>query len=69
MAYDSGTRTRLTGAMDALDHERFAAVGHDRIHHQLRVGAVDRDRVDRLVFAEIPGPPGVGCQGMVASRC
>jgi pimeloyl-ACP methyl ester carboxylesterase len=59
--YDSGTLARdLIGVMDALGHERFAVVGHDTGYIISYALAADhRDRVDRLVVAEIPGPPGV----------
>ena len=47
--------------MDALGHERFAVVGHDTGYIISYALAADhRDRVDRLVLAEIPGPPGTG---------
>jgi pimeloyl-ACP methyl ester carboxylesterase len=59
--YDAGTLARdLIGVMDALGHERFAVVGHDTGYIISYALAADhRDRVDRLVVAEIPGPPGV----------
>ena len=47
--------------MTELGHERFAVVGHDTgavVSYAL--AADHRDRVERLAFAEIPGPPGVG---------
>jgi pimeloyl-ACP methyl ester carboxylesterase len=47
--------------MDALGHERFAVVGHDTgVIISYALAADHQDRVDRLVVAEIPGPPGVG---------
>ena len=60
--YDSGTLANdLVALMDALGHERFAVVGHDTGYIISYALAADhRDRVDRLVVAEIPGPPGVG---------
>jgi pimeloyl-ACP methyl ester carboxylesterase len=47
--------------MTQLGHERFAVVGHDTGYIISYALAADhRARVDRLVVAEIPGPPGVG---------
>jgi pimeloyl-ACP methyl ester carboxylesterase len=62
--YDSATLARdLVALMDVLGHERFAVVGHDTGYIIGYALAADhRDRVDRLVVAEIPGPPGVGDQ-------
>jgi pimeloyl-ACP methyl ester carboxylesterase len=59
--YDSATLAQdLASLMDALGHERFAVVGHDTGYIISYALAADhRDRVDRLVVAEIPGPPGV----------
>ncbi len=59
--YDSATLARdLAALMDALGHERFAVVGHDTVYIIGYALAADhRDRVDRLVVAEIPGAPGV----------
>ena len=59
--YDNGTLARdLIGVMDVLGHDRFAVVGHDTGYIISYALAADhRDRVDRLVVAEIPGPPGV----------
>jgi pimeloyl-ACP methyl ester carboxylesterase len=59
--YDSATLARdLVTLMDALGHERFAVVGHDTGYIiSYAVAADHRDRVERLVLAEIPGPPGV----------
>jgi pimeloyl-ACP methyl ester carboxylesterase len=51
----------LVALMDELGHERFAVVGHDTGYTISYALAADhRDRVDRLVVAEIPGPPGTG---------
>ncbi len=60
--YDAGTLARdAVAVMDALGHERFAVVGHDTGYIVSYALAADhRDRVARLVVAEIPGPPGVG---------
>jgi pimeloyl-ACP methyl ester carboxylesterase len=60
--YDSETLANdLVGVMDALGHDRFAVVGHDTGYIISYALAADhRDRVDRVVLAEIPGPPGVG---------
>ena len=60
--YDAaGLALDLVALMDALGHERFAVVGHDTGYIIGYALAADhRDRVDRLVVAEIPGPPGVG---------
>jgi pimeloyl-ACP methyl ester carboxylesterase len=60
--YDAGTLADdMAALMTELGHERFAVVGHDTgavISYAL--AADHRDRVERLAFAEIPGPPGVG---------
>jgi pimeloyl-ACP methyl ester carboxylesterase len=46
--------------MDALGHERFAVVGHDTgLIISYALAADHPHRVDRLVVAEVPGPPGV----------
>ena len=60
--YDAATlATDLAALMTELGHERFAVVGHDTGYIIGYALAADhRDRVDRLVVAEIPGPPGVG---------
>jgi pimeloyl-ACP methyl ester carboxylesterase len=60
--YDAGTLADdLAALMTALGHPRFAVVGHDTGYVVSYALAADhRDRVDRLVVAEIPGPPGVG---------
>src|SRR3712207_4552619 len=59
--YDTSTLADdLVALMDALGHERFAAVGHDTgciISYAL--AADHPDRVARVALAEIPGPPGV----------
>jgi pimeloyl-ACP methyl ester carboxylesterase len=59
--YDTGTLARdLVALMDVLGHQRFAVVGHDTGYTISYALAADhRDRVDRLVLAEIPGPPGL----------
>ena len=60
--YDAGTLADdLAALMSELGHERFAVVGHDTGAVVSYALASDhRDRVERLAFAEIPGPPGVG---------
>ena len=57
--YDAATLADdLVALMDALGHERFAVVGHDTGYFIGYALAADhRDRVDRLVVAEVPGPP------------
>jgi pimeloyl-ACP methyl ester carboxylesterase len=57
--YDTGTLARdLVALMDALGHQRFAVVGHDTGFAIGYALAADHpDRVDRVVLAEIPGPP------------
>jgi pimeloyl-ACP methyl ester carboxylesterase len=59
--YDAGTLADdLVALMDALGHERFAVVGHDTGYFISYALAADHsDRVDRVVLAEVPGPPGV----------
>src|SRR5215203_5328605 len=59
--YDAGTLAAdLVALMDALGHERFAVVGHDTgLIISYALAADHPDRVDRLVLAEVPGPPGV----------
>ncbi|MFG1817658.1 alpha/beta fold hydrolase [Kribbella sp. NPDC049174] len=59
--YDTATLADdLAELMTALGHRRFAVVGHDTGYIIGYALAADhRDRVDRLVVAEIPGPPGV----------
>lgn len=60
--YDAATLADdLAALMTKLGHEKFAVVGHDTgavVSYAL--AADHRDRVERLAFAEIPGPPGVG---------
>jgi pimeloyl-ACP methyl ester carboxylesterase len=65
--YDAATlASDLAALMTELGHERFAVVGHDTGYIIGYALAADhRDRVDRLVVAEIPGPPGV----RTAARC
>jgi pimeloyl-ACP methyl ester carboxylesterase len=57
--YDTGTLARdMIALMDALGHERFAVAGHDTGFAIAYALAADHpDRVDRVVLAEIPGPP------------
>lgn len=57
--YDTGTLARdLVAMMDALGHQRFAVVGHDTGFAIGYALASDHpDRIDRIVLAEIPGPP------------
>jgi pimeloyl-ACP methyl ester carboxylesterase len=57
--YDTGTLADdLVALMDALGHERFAVVGHDTgLAIAYALAADHPDRVDRVVLAEIPGPP------------
>ena len=59
--YDPGTLAEdLVALMDALGHERFAVIGHDTGHFISYALAADHPhRVDRVVLAEVPGPPGV----------
>jgi pimeloyl-ACP methyl ester carboxylesterase len=59
--YDAGTLAGdLVALMDVLGHERFALVGHDTGYIISYALAADHpERVDRVVLAEIPGPPGV----------
>jgi pimeloyl-ACP methyl ester carboxylesterase len=58
--YDTGTLAGdLVALMEALGHERFAAVGHDTGFAISYALAADHpDRVERVVLAEIPGSPG-----------
>ena len=60
--YDAATLgSDLAALMTELGHRRFAVVGHDTGYIISYALAADhRDRVERLVLAEIPGPPGVG---------
>jgi pimeloyl-ACP methyl ester carboxylesterase len=57
--YDTGTLANdLLALMDALGHPRFAVVGHDTGFAISYALAADHpDRVERVVLAEIPGPP------------
>ena len=57
--YDTGTLANdLVAMMDALGHQRFAVVGHDTGFAIGYALAADHpDRIDRVVLAEIPGPP------------
>ncbi len=57
--YDTGTLARdMVALMDALGHKRFAVVGHDTGFAISYALAADHpDRVERVVLAEIPGPP------------
>jgi pimeloyl-ACP methyl ester carboxylesterase len=57
--YDTGTLANdLVALMDALGHDRFAAVGHDTGFAIGYALAADHpERVDRVALAEIPGPP------------
>lgn len=59
--YDTATLADdLAALMTELGHQRFAVVGHDTGYIVSYALAADhRDRVDRLVVAEIPGPPGL----------
>jgi pimeloyl-ACP methyl ester carboxylesterase len=59
--YDAGTLgDDLAALMTRLGHQKFAVAGHDTGYIISYALAADhRDRVDRLVVAEIPGPPGV----------
>jgi pimeloyl-ACP methyl ester carboxylesterase len=58
--YDSATLANdLAALMDALGHQRFAAVGHDVGHFICYALAADHpDRVDRVALLEVPAPPG-----------
>jgi pimeloyl-ACP methyl ester carboxylesterase len=60
--YDAGSLAAdLAALMQVLGHTRYSVVGHDTGYVVSYALAADyRDRVDRLVLAEIPGPPGVG---------
>ncbi|WP_205650729.1 alpha/beta hydrolase [Actinoplanes solisilvae] len=60
--YDSATLAKDSAAlMSALGHRRFAVVGHDTGYAIAYALAADfRERVDRVVLMEIPGPPGAG---------
>jgi pimeloyl-ACP methyl ester carboxylesterase len=58
--YDPGTLADdLVALMDALGHKRFAVVGTDTgLPIAYALAADHPDRVQRLVLAEVPGPPG-----------
>lgn len=60
--YDTGTLAKdLAALMDELGHERFSLVGHDTGMIIAYALAADfPERVERVAFAEVPGPPGVG---------
>jgi pimeloyl-ACP methyl ester carboxylesterase len=57
--YDIGTLAQdLVALMDALGHSRFAVVGHDTGFAISYALAADHpERIERVVLAEIPGPP------------
>jgi pimeloyl-ACP methyl ester carboxylesterase len=59
--YDTRTLGNdLAALMTKLGHQRFAVAGHDTGYIISYALAADhRDRVDRLVVAEVPGPPGI----------
>jgi pimeloyl-ACP methyl ester carboxylesterase len=61
VGYDTGTLANdLAELMSELGHDRFAVAGHDTGYTISYALAADhRDRVDRLIVAEIPGPPGI----------
>ena len=58
--YDPGNLAEdLVALMDALGHERFAVVGTDTgLPIAYALAADHPDRVERVAFAEVPGPPG-----------
>jgi pimeloyl-ACP methyl ester carboxylesterase len=58
--YDPGTLADdLVALMDALGHKRFAVVGTDTgLPIAFALAADHPDRVERVVLAEVPGPPG-----------
>jgi pimeloyl-ACP methyl ester carboxylesterase len=58
--YDARTLAAdLIALMDALGHDRFAMAGHDTGFAIAYAVAADfPERVDRVILAEIPGPPG-----------
>lgn len=60
--YDARTLANDQAAlMTALGYARFSVVGHDTGYVISYALAADhRNRVDKLVVAEIPGPPGIG---------
>lgn len=57
--YDCGTLARdMVALMNALGHQRFAAVGHDTGFAICYALAADHpERIERVALAEIPGPP------------
>lgn len=61
VGYDAATlATDVAALMTQLGHRTFAVAGHDTGYIIGYALAADhRDRVERLVVAEIPGPPGV----------
>ena len=58
--YDPGTIANdLVDLMDALGHRRFAVVGTDTgLPIAYALASDHPDRVERVVLAEVPGPPG-----------
>jgi pimeloyl-ACP methyl ester carboxylesterase len=58
--YDPATlASDLVALMDALGHQRFALVGTDTgLPIAYALAADHPDRVERVVLAEVPGPPG-----------
>jgi pimeloyl-ACP methyl ester carboxylesterase len=58
--YDPGTiADDLVALMDALGHQLFAVVGTDTgLPISYALAADHTDRVERVVLAEVPGPPG-----------
>ena len=58
--YDPGAISGdLVALMDALGHQRFAAVGTDTgLPIGYALAADHPDRVERVALAEVPGPPG-----------
>ena len=58
--YDPGTiADDLVALMDALGHKRFALVGTDTgLPIAYALAADHPERVERVVLAEVPGPPG-----------
>ena len=58
--YDPGTLADdLVALMDALGHERFAVVGTDTgLPIAYALAADHQERVERVAFCEVPGPPG-----------
>jgi pimeloyl-ACP methyl ester carboxylesterase len=58
--YDTGALANdLVALMDALDHQRFAVVGHDTGFAISYALAADHpDRIDRVALLELPGSPG-----------